>query len=141
MPVPFKLTVRRDGREARYLLLLRNVRSLVQPSLYRLKQPGESFSSSEYHAPFADELSEEDLENVTDFIRGFLVGFLAASEWTTPFVKEVRSNLILFGYHPDWGGFFERAYESQDAYEAALARLRRHIQEQSEERKLEEFDC
>jgi len=78
---------------------------------------------------------------VTDFIRGCLAGFLEASEWTTPFVKEVRSDLILFGYHPDWGGFFERAYQSQEGYEAALAHLRRHISEQPEERKLEEFDC
>ncbi len=132
---PFKLTVRRDGRESRYLLRLANFRSLVEPSLYRLQKPGESYSCSLYHVPFDDELSTNDIIHVVDFIAGFLEGFLETMpRWTTPFLKEVQSNLILFGYDPKVGAFFEESYDREDAYRAALAHWRTLIPKETPER-------
>lgn len=121
----FKVTVRRGDREFRYLLLLMNFRSWVKPSLYRVQRPGESYDRSRFHAPFDDEFSEADITYVFNFIEGFLGGYLETMpRWTTPFVKEVKSNLILFGYDPKAGDFFEESYEEEDAYEAALERWR-----------------
>jgi hypothetical protein len=134
---PFKLTVRRDGSESRYLLRLVNFRSLVEPSLYRLQKPGESYSHSEYHAPFDDELSTDDIIHMVDFIAGFLEGFLETMpRWTTPFLKEVPSNFILFGYDPKAGAFFEESYDREAAYRAALDRCRTLIPKETTEREL-----
>lgn len=136
---PFKLTMRRHGRESRYLLRLVNFRSLVKPSLYRLQKPGESYSHSSYHPPFDDELNTNDLIHVVDFIRGFLEGFLETMpRWTTPFLKEVQSNFILFGYDPKAGAFFEESYDHEEAYRAALQRRRTLIPKETPERELVE---
>jgi hypothetical protein len=134
---PFKLTVRRDGNEFRYLLRLVNFRSLVEPSLYRLQKPGESHSRTSYHAPFDDELSSNDIIHVVEFIAGFLEGYLETMpRWTTPFVKEVQSNFILFGYDPKSAAFFEESYDSEKAYRAALEHWRTLIPKETPEREL-----
>jgi hypothetical protein len=138
---PFKLTVRRGDRELRYLLNLMNFRSMVEPILYRVQQPGESYSASVYHAPFDDELSTDDIVFIIDFLFGFLEGYLeTAPRWTLPFVKEVQSNFILFGYNPTSGEFFEEDYDTEEEYQAALERYRRFIPEESADRELVELE-
>jgi len=138
---PFKLTVRRDGSEFRYLLRLVNFRSLVEPSLFRLEKPDESHSRTSYHAPFDDELSNHDIIQVVEFLAGFLEGFLETMpRWTTPFVKEVQSNFILFGYDPKAGAFFEKSYDNEQAYRAALERWRTLIPQETPGRERVERD-
>jgi putative zinc finger/helix-turn-helix YgiT family protein len=51
-----------------------------------------------------------------------------------PFVKEIPSNLILFGYDPRAGRFFAKKYSDEKRYRAALARWRRLIPEEGSER-------
>lgn len=132
---PFKLTVRRDGSEFRYLLRLVNFRSLVEPSLYRLQKPDELYSRTSYHAPFEDELSTNDILHVVEFIAGFLEGYLETMpRWTTPFVKEVQSNFLLFGYDPKAGAFFEESHDDEETYRAALAHWRTLIPKETTER-------
>ena len=117
--------MRRGDSESRYLLRLVNYRSGVDPLLYRVQKPGESYERNRYHRSFRDELSKRDISYVLNYIDGFLQGFLETMpRWTTPFVKEVRSNFILFGYDPKAGAFFEESYEEEEAYEAALERWR-----------------
>ncbi|KFA90003.1 hypothetical protein [Archangium violaceum] len=131
----FKLTVRRDSNEFRYLLRLVNFRSLVEPTLYRLQKPSESHSRTSYHAPFDNELSTNDIIDVVEFIAGFLEGFLETMPmWTTPFVKEVQSNFILFGYDPKAGAFFEESYDDEKSYRAALEHWRTLIPKETTER-------
>lgn len=117
----FKLTVRRKRRESRYLLHIVSHRSMVLVNFYRVLKPGESYDRTRYHAPFDDELSELGMLCVIKYIEGFLLGFLETMPpWTVPFVKEVPSNFILFGYDPKEGRLFEQEYDSQEAYDAAL---------------------
>jgi hypothetical protein len=138
---PFKLTVRRGDRESRYLLNLRNFRSMVEPTLYRVQQPGESYRSDRYHAPFDDELSADDITHVIDSLRRFLAGFVETMpKWTTPFVKQIRSNALLFGYDPRSGAFFEEGYREPEAYRAALERWHTIIPEETPEQKRAELD-
>jgi len=138
---PFKLTVRRGEREHRYLLNLMNFRSMVEPILSRVQQPGESYRRDAYHAPFDDELSTDDIVTVIDFIRGFLAGYLKTMPaWTTPYVKEVQSNLLLFGYDPTSGAFFEQAYREPEAYQAARERWHTLIPKETPSKQLEELD-
>lgn len=138
---PFKLTVRRGDRELRYLLNVVNFRSMVEPVLYRVQQPGESYSTSMYHAPFDDELSTDDVVYIIDFLCGFIEGYLeAAPRAALSFVKEVQSNFILFGYNSTSGEFFEEDYDTKEEYQAALERYRRLIPKESPERELVELD-
>jgi hypothetical protein len=138
---PFKLTVRRGERQLRYLLKLTSFRSMVEPILYRVQQPGETYSRTTYHAPFEDELGKDDIAFVINFLRGYLGGFLPALRtWTTPFVKEIQSNLILFGYDPTSSTFFEQDYQEPEAYQAALERWHTLIPKESQEKKIEGLD-
>jgi hypothetical protein len=121
----FKLTVRRGAREFRYLLCLMNYRSQVEPNLFRVQKPGESYSRHTYHAPFDDEFSEDDITRTLNNIYTYLAIYLKIMpKWTTPFVKGVESEHILFGYDPRVGDFFEESYPGWEDYQAALERWR-----------------
>jgi hypothetical protein len=60
--------------------------------------------------------------------------------WTIPLVKEIESNLILFGYDPGSDELFERELESREEYEAELARVRTRIPEETLEQRLAALD-
>jgi hypothetical protein len=82
---PFKMTVHRGDRQFRYLLKITNFRSLAEPELDRFLLPGEHYSKSTYHAPFDDELSEDDMLHVVTLLRGFLEYTLVSMpKWTSP---------------------------------------------------------
>lgn len=126
--VPFKMTVKRGETQFRYLLKLNNYRARVDTDLYRVMRPGETYKPGEYREPISDELSKKDIQQLVGFIFGFLEGwFIGMPKWNTPFLKEIRSELILYGYSKRSGGFFEEEYESAKKYEADLARWRQEI--------------
>lgn len=122
---PFKMTVRRGEDRFKYLLMLMNFRSMIEPNLYRLDKNLAPAATRSYHAPYDNEISLEEVAYVLSFIAGYLSGFLTTMpKWTTPFVFEVQSNGILFGYDPRSGTFFEEEYRTEKAYDAALAQWR-----------------
>src|SRR5438067_1573875 len=83
---PFKLTVCRGDTTSRYLLKIMNFRSGVEPSLWRVMRPGESYRIEVYHAPFDDELSAGDIQHLIEFIYGFLESYVESMpKWTTGF--------------------------------------------------------
>ena len=122
---PFRMIVRRGGREHVYLLRLTSYRSMVEPDLHRLLCAGETHDGRVYHPPFDEELTASDMWVIVSYIRGFIEGFLKTMpRWTTPFVKEIPSNLILFGYDPASDAFFTRGFDEEGAYREALSDLR-----------------
>ncbi len=118
---PFKLTVHRGDRKLRYLLNIMSFRSMAEPCVYRVLQEGEPYDRRLYHKPFDDELSEDALRDVLGYFCGFLAGFLTTMpKWTTPFLKVVQSNLILFGFDPTSGELFQQQFREPEAYSAAF---------------------
>lgn len=130
---PFKLTVHRGERKHRYLLMLENFRSGIGRSLLRIQSP-EQERDRAYRKLIPEELSAQELHEVLWFIEGVLEGFMeTAPAWTTPFLGEVRSNLLLYGFHPVTQVFFEEEYDSLETYEAARAELRSRFPSREEE--------
>jgi len=122
---PFKMTVRRDDDTFKYLLMVMNFRSMVEPNLYRLDKNSETGGFRTYHAPFDNELTLDEITYVLSFFVGYLSGYLRTMpKWTTPFVLEVQSNGILYGYDPQSDKFFEEQYKTEKAYDEALAKWR-----------------
>ncbi len=125
---PFKMTVRHDERVFKYLLHLMNFRSMVEPKVYRLDKNTEDAAFRSFHEPFVEELTIDDIAYVLSFLVGYLKGYSRTMpKWTTPFVLEVQSNGILFGYDPRSGKFFEEQYDTKEEYDAALVRWREVI--------------
>ena len=129
---PFKMTVRRADETFKYLLHILNFRSMVEPLLYRLNKETPPAALRAYHAPFDDELTMDEIAYVLRFFLGYLSGYSRTMpKWTTPFLAEVESNGILFGYDPQSGEFFEKHYDTTKDYEKALAQWRKVIPEDS----------
>jgi hypothetical protein len=123
---PFKMTVHRGDKTFKYLLMLMNFRSMVEPNLYRVDQSSEAGGLRPYHPPFDNEITLQEITHVLSFLSGYLSGYLRTMpKWTTPFVLEVQSNGILFGYDPRTDKFFEEEYGTAEAYEEALAKWRK----------------
>jgi hypothetical protein len=131
---PFKLTVERNSNQHKYLLKLTNYKAEVEHSILRVLQPGESLNRDVYYKPFDAELTRADMDSLVDYLYRSLEGyFQTMPRWDTPFLKHVRSNLIVFGYNKRLGDFFEEEYESFEPYEASLATWRAEIGPEPEE--------
>lgn len=125
---PFKIKVCRAEGEFHYLLKITNVRSMVDSSLYRISKPEEKYSPTRYQPPFPNELSDADLEYIGNYLCGFIKGYSETMPaWSTAFVMDVQSNLIIYGYDPELSSFFEEQYDKEDEFTKALCEWREKL--------------
>jgi hypothetical protein len=130
---PFALEVQRAGRMYPYLFEARNygdglefpVRRVVDPRDRRLEE-------HLVHAPFEREFGREE-------IRGFLLRFVTrlSGVWEVirkrphePFVQAVPKRLVVFGCCG--GKVFEKYYQREGTYTAALGRYQEQVQQEQE---------
>ena len=132
---PFKVKVFRKEEEFHYLLKITNVRSMIDSTLYRISKPEEEYSPTTYHPPFPNELSEADLEYIGNYLCGFIKGYSETMPaWATPFVMDVQSNFIIYGYDPESASFFEEQYDKQDEFTEARCEWREQLLPNKENR-------
>jgi hypothetical protein len=118
---PFRLRVSKGSRQFEYLLNIYNHRDSLYFGFYKILRPDESgYDTRSLYQPFADEFSRVEINQFIAYFYGYLLGYFRAIEqrYREPFLHEVRSNLILFGYCD--GEFFERQCESEEEYERLL---------------------
>ena len=122
---PFLLHVRKDGQTLDYLLNVLNLRSSLEFSVRKVLQPDEKhFDRDIIHQPFEQEFSGEEIKQFGFGFYGYLRGYFkaVAKRWQEPFVQTTGSNLIVFGYLQ--GDFFEKHFESSEAYDKFCAEQR-----------------
>jgi hypothetical protein len=109
-----------------YVLNVMNFRGSVEFRYKKVLSPAETTYDRMLLYPPFPEFSQTQMGMVSAYLWIYAQGF-----WETcgaahrPFLKQVDSNLILFGYAD--GEFFERRFDSQEEFEAArLQWLRQH---------------
>jgi len=125
---PFLLEGPRIPANRPYLLEVRDYRgSLEFPVRKVVDADDPRLLDGLIHAPFADEFSDEENEELVTFLSGYLMGFWNAIRHRVhdPFLKRVDSNLILYGCCD--GACFAEQHDSWDHYEAALGRYANRV--------------
>lgn len=133
---PLLLSLPRDGKQLRYVAVLRDFRGGVDLLLYRLCDHVATHPGSTSPAPGDDELSARDIQRLTTDLIGFLESHGQARVPKTPaFHRTVESQLIIYGVRG--GEAFEREHQDSETYRQALATIERdstqelHVQQQA----------
>jgi hypothetical protein len=136
----FKLTVVRGDKSFKYLAKITNYRSYADINFWKVLGLHESCDKSSYPKPLKDEFSEEEIRKLIEYLFGFFKGyFKTMPPWTTPFLKEVKSNLILFGYSRISGGFIEVEYKSETQYRRNLDKRREEMRADPDSEEMQEL--
>ncbi len=125
---PFALQFDKAGQEQAYLLEVRNCRdSLYFPFRKLVAADDERLRMHAYHPPIAGEFSRDEMNRFMVHFYGYLQGGLKvlSRSGLTPFVCPVPASWIVYGYCG--GAFFERQYESEEDYQAALESFREQV--------------
>jgi hypothetical protein len=118
---PFLIHFHKRKREYGYVMNLMNLRTSVEFNLAKLISPGNKrIKRGILHEPFK-EFPREEITYFINYFIGFLTGFFNPDRYDEPFVKSVKSNLIVFGYKD--GQFFDDQYESEKEFRKALKEL------------------
>ncbi len=127
---PFAIKILQQEKVIAYLLHVTCWRGTVEFHFLKMIPSDETrYDKSVIHQPFDDELSEQQMWGISNFLMGYAEGFWTSAERTKnrlktefleeeyqySFVKAIDSNGILFGYKD--GHFFETSYSDQDEYE------------------------
>ncbi len=121
---PCLLIVQRAIGRFFYLLRIEDYRGHLSFPLYRILDQGtEGYRLEVVHKPFA-EFSRAEINFCLAFLYGYLTGFaqVFCQNPFQPFYREVRSNLVLYGYGN--GEFFEWSFTSPEDYDVALKSLK-----------------
>ncbi|PKM33845.1 MAG: hypothetical protein CVV06_20510 [Gammaproteobacteria bacterium HGW-Gammaproteobacteria-10] len=132
---PFALRILKNDAVIPYLINVNCWRGSVEFRFYKIIEADETrFDTSIIHKPFDDELSEQQMNVLANFLMGFAEGFWTAKQrnkdkWEKlfpedtqqDFVKAIDSNYILFGFKD--GSFFQMCYSDQDEYEKMKSEL------------------
>lgn len=122
----FTVDIFQEGPAIPYLLKVTNVRSSVEFQYKKVISPANTtYDRMRVYPPF-DEFSQAQMGMLSAYLWGYAQGF-----WETcgadcrPFIKQVPSNLILFGYTD--GAFFEDQFQDEEEFAAAREKwLRQH---------------
>jgi hypothetical protein len=145
---PFEVAVFKEDAVYCYVLNVINWRDTVEFNFRKVLPPDErGFERAVIHPPFAAEFSTDEMNTLVAFLYGYVEGALRVIRryYTDEFVRQVSSNLILFGFHQ--GRFFEEQYDDCAEFGAARKRLVQatgtpagHGATTDKEAKLEEVD-
>ncbi len=113
----FEVDIFKGECPIKYLLNIVNFRSTVEFRFGKLiPDTGTDFDRLIMHAPFDEELSAEQMNALSAYLWGYAMGFFqtACQPYRRDFIKEVGSNLILFGCHE--GIFFQQHFEDEESF-------------------------
>lgn len=124
---PLELSIEGHDRKPAYLMNIFNFRSGVNFQILqcvdqddpRLKMQ----SAFDYNDP---QFSPKQLSFLIFYLIGFIEGYSEHCGWNSPFLLQVQSNLILYGYSPS-DGFFNREFEDNQEYESLLKTLTKSL--------------
>lgn len=120
----FKVDIFKDKQTIPYLLNVVNWRSAVEFRFKKIIALSEThFDRMLVYEPFEQELSREQMNRLSAYLYGYAERFWqTSSKNQTQFVKEVASNLILFGYADDT--FFQQHYEDEEQFRICREQMR-----------------
>lgn len=126
---PFAVKILQQNTAIAYLLNVTCWRGEVEFLFRKIIPANETrYDRNAIYQPFDDELSERQMQVLSNFLMGYAEGFWESGERYKDnmkklfpkeenqhnFVKAIDSNGILFGYKE--GRFFEKSYSDQDEY-------------------------
>ncbi len=120
---PLSLTIEGDDRKPAYLINLYNYRSGISFQILQSVEHDDPRLKGhclyEHNDP---KFPTKRLSFLIFYLIGFIQGFSESFSWHSPYLLQVQSNLILYGYSPS-EGFFNRQFEDHHEYEAVLKTL------------------
>ena len=124
----FEVDVFNGETPNQYLLNVVNFRNTVEFRYGKIIPDTETrYDRHIMHAPFDEEFSAKQMGTLSAFLWGYAEGFLETAcqrPYGRDFIKEVGSNLILFGCHG--GVFFQQHFEDEDTFNLEKSKLRNH---------------
>jgi len=126
---PLALTIENDQRQPAYLLNVYNLRSGVEfRVLQSVAEDDSRLQDDRLYKHDDPDFSTERLSFLIFYLIGFIEGYSKTCGWNSPFLLQVQSNLILYGYSPD-EGFFNRSFDDPEEYEATRLELSQTLPE------------
>jgi hypothetical protein len=117
---PLLLMLTRPSGQFLYLVRIQDVRGMLDVWLYRFLETGsEGHDIDVYQDPVENEFSCEEIDRFICCIYAFLSGMGLTLRPQQPFLKRIESQNIIYGY--DGNDFFEEEFDSEEAYQAAIA--------------------
>lgn len=103
-----------------YLIRIGDYRGMLDFCFYRFLASGpEGHNIDVYQDPVEHEFSCKDIDRFICCIYGFLSGMGSTLKPPQPFLMQVESQCLIYGY--DGSNFFEEDFDSEEAYQAAIA--------------------
>ncbi len=118
---PFFLHLQKSGRSYPYLLRIRDHKGSLEFDFRRVIDPNDKhYDRDVYHEPLAEEFSREEINAFVIYFFGFLEGYFSVigTERTEFFFRTIEARWAVYGCKD--GQFFEEAYDSEEAYRAAI---------------------
>jgi hypothetical protein len=110
---PLFLSATRDGRPLRYVVLLGDFRGSITVPFYRLSHERRARGFAPYHPPRDEELSRADINAITEFFIGYLVGYgEVLARYAPSFHRVVESEHLIYGNRA--GDLFEKSLVDHD---------------------------
>ncbi|PZN84527.1 MAG: hypothetical protein DM484_02675 [Candidatus Methylumidiphilus alinenensis] len=123
----FEVDVFNGETPNQYLLNVVNFRNTVEFRYGKIIPDTETrYDRHIMHAPFDEEFSAKQMGTLSAFLLGYAEGFLetAYQPYGRDFIKEVGSNLILFGCHE--GVFFQKHFDDEYTFNLEKLKWRNH---------------
>jgi len=131
---PFTLDVQRDGQTWPYLLDVRNTGGTLDFCLWRVVDARDArLPERRIHPPFENEFGREALDRFVLRFAGYLMGVWERirGQRHQPFVQGVAKSLLVFGCCA--GKVFEKQYQREGTYRAALRRYEDRVRGELDE--------
>ena len=120
---PLSVTIEGDDRQPAYLVNIYNYRSSVNfQILQTVEQDDPRLDGHQLYQHDDSRFPTEQLSFLIFYLIGFIKGYSKNFSWSSPFLLQVQTNLILYGYSPS-EGFFNRQFEDHREYEAVRKTL------------------
>jgi hypothetical protein len=118
---PLLLSIEKESRPFFYLLNIYDLCGITQHSFYKIMENGvENYCILPACEPIETEFSQEEINYFISYFEGYLIGRFQSAGITPdkPFLKEIGSDFILYGYKD--GEYFEQDYKSEEEYFKAI---------------------
>jgi hypothetical protein len=124
---PLLLSATRNGSRMRYVIRLGDYRGSVEISFLRVGECARTGDRG-YHPPVESELSGSDLDYLSEFLLGYLLGYAESGAADAPsFYRVIRSDNVVYGKQR--GDLFERTFEDQTEFESFVSTLEAELGE------------
>lgn len=122
---PLLLVIEKSTGTFYYMMNISDHRGWTEFRLYKIVMEGikdkGNLENFVYKNPFEAEFSRDEIDCFICHFYGYLVGYFRAVRSMIPikpFLNKIGSNLIIYGYEDE--DYFEKRYDNEEDYEAAI---------------------